>query len=232
MTGLVCGVGINDADYVTEIREYYIDVNGKKRTRLLWRCGIFERWSNMLYRCYSEKGIIENPTYKGVLMCDQWLTFSNFKRWVETQPYSNTNMELDKDILITGNKQYSPEACVFVPKYINIMFTLRGNDRGDWPLGVNKKGLSPRQVNESPKPFVATISIEGNKRQIGRHETPLGAHKIWQLAKADAIDHTVLKWQFDSASNHSFRQDVAEALWLKSDTLRENARNNIQTFKI
>lgn len=45
-------------------------------------------------------------------------------------------MCLDKDILIKGNKIYSPETCVFVPKTINSLFAKRQRDRGLLPIGV------------------------------------------------------------------------------------------------
>lgn len=224
------GVGINDADYVTEIRKRYKDNEGKKRKLTVWRCKVFERWSNILYRCYAKKANITNPTYEGVTVCNEWLTFSNFKQWVESQPYEN--MELDKDILLFNNKEYCPEACRFVPKYVNRLLTLHGNARGLWPVGVSKKGLSPRQVNESERPFVTTISLNGVFTQLGRKKTPMEAHKVWQLAKAEAIDNVVEKWRFDSASNHCFRDDVAQALWSRSNILRRDAESGVETIKL
>lgn len=229
---ILFGVGINDANYVTETRLIIRDDKGKKiGSKRVWRCEIFERWANMLYRCYSKDSKLKNPTYSGVVtLCAEWLKFSNFKRWVVSQAY--TGMELDKDILIQGNKEYSPVACAFVPSYINCMLTLHGNARGEWPIGVHKAGLSPRQVNISQNPFIATISIGGKKMTVGRRRTPSEAHQIWQLTKADAIDKSVQKWKFDSSSNHSFRSDVAEALWAKADLLREQARLGIETIEI
>ena len=53
-------------------------------------------------------------------------------------------MQLDKDILIKGNKIYGPDTCVFVPHHINSLFTSRKNTRcEELPIGVyytnNKK---------------------------------------------------------------------------------------------
>ena len=45
-------------------------------------------------------------------------------------------MELDKDILYKGNKIYSRDTCIFVPKRINSLFTKRDNARGKDPIGV------------------------------------------------------------------------------------------------
>lgn len=43
---------------------------------------------------------------------------------------------LDKDILVKGNKIYSPETCCFVPQEINNLFTKRKSCRGTLPIGV------------------------------------------------------------------------------------------------
>jgi hypothetical protein len=49
-------------------------------------------------------------------------------------------MQLDKDILVKGNKVYSPDACVFVPQCINILFTKSHKShktKEKLPMGVN-----------------------------------------------------------------------------------------------
>jgi hypothetical protein len=45
--------------------------------------------------------------------------------------------QLDKDLLIVGNKLYSPETCVFVSKITNTFTIDCGASRGEWPIGVN-----------------------------------------------------------------------------------------------
>ena len=53
--------------------------------------------------------------------------------------------ELDKDILVKGNKIYSPDTCCFVPKEVNTVFTKRQSKRGDYPIGVIKKAIDFNQ---------------------------------------------------------------------------------------
>ena len=79
----------------------------------------------MLGRCYNEYNLKRRPTYKGCEVCDEWLNFQNFAEWFDNNYYTidNEAVCLDKDILIKGNKTYSPEACVFVPITINSLFT-------------------------------------------------------------------------------------------------------------
>ncbi len=80
-------------------------------------------WRRMLDRCYSEYYHKHNPSYKGCSVCDEWLKLSNFYNWVikEENGYRE-GYHLDKDILIKGNKVYSPETCCFVPSEINELF--------------------------------------------------------------------------------------------------------------
>ena len=74
----------------------------------------------MLQRCYSESHLVRQPTYKGCSVCEEWLTFSNFKSWMEQQDWEGK--QLDKDLLVYKNKIYSPETCVFVSSVINSFF--------------------------------------------------------------------------------------------------------------
>ena len=100
---------------------------------------IYVTWSLMLRRCYEEKTLETRPTYINCSVCEQWHNFQNFAQWYETNYYNvyDEAMVLDKDILIKGNKIYSPETCVFVPNRINILFTNRRLHRGNLPVGCS-----------------------------------------------------------------------------------------------
>ena len=122
---LVYGIGINDADYNIQSK-----ISGKNV-----RCPYYRKWTNMLNRCYSDKPHDKYPTYIGCTVCDEWLTFSNFKEWMIKQDWKG--MHLDKDIKINGNKTYSPETCVFIPHEINSLMLDCAASRGALPLGVS-----------------------------------------------------------------------------------------------
>ena len=107
---LIYGIGINDADYQICHR----DINGKR----IW-CPYYRKWVDMIRRGYTS----HRASYIGVTVNPIWHRFSNFKKWMQQQPYwSDENMELDKDILIEGNREYGPDACVFIPKKVNNFF--------------------------------------------------------------------------------------------------------------
>ena len=121
---LVYGVGINDADYRVQENKCYTNNLGKRATEVLWRCPYYDRWYGMIRRCYSERELSRFPTYKGCSVCEEWLTFSNFKSWMEQQDWEGKH--LDKDLLIYKNKVYSSETCVFVDYKVNL-FIIKGS---------------------------------------------------------------------------------------------------------
>lgn len=104
-------------------------------------------WNSMLRRCYSKIFHAKSPTYFDCTVCKEWLLFSNFKKWFD-ENYIEGNV-LDKDILVKGNKVYSPETCCFVPHEINALLTKRQNYRGKLPIGVKTtKGRFISRINK------------------------------------------------------------------------------------
>ena len=172
---LVFGVGINDADYNIERRV------GKKR---VWWCPYHTRWINMLKRCYYKKYLESRPTYKGCSVCEGWLLFSTFKKWMEQQDWEDR--ALDKDFLIGGNKIYSPDTCVFIPLEINNFITTRAAKRGEYPLGVYYRKKNKDMVNERSKPYMSRVGNQGGKADyLGVFETPEEAHQAYLKVKLE-----------------------------------------------
>lgn len=171
---LVYGVGVNDADYVTQIKETIGYVDGKRKRKLIWTCPFYSTWTQMLARGYSSKFKEKRPTYKDCFVNEEWHRFSNFKDWMENQKWENN--QLDKDIIFEGNKEYSKDKCIFVPSYINSFLTDRGNDRGEWPLGVD--------WNKSTGKFRARCNNgKGGNIHLGYFTEPQDAHLAWKSRK-------------------------------------------------
>lgn len=101
---------------------------------------VFCVWRRVLTRGLYNKGYISKyPTYKDCSVCDEWLTFSKFKKWFE-DPVNGykEGYHLDKDILIKGNKVYGPDTCCFVPKEINYIFKKgKQHKNSSCPIGVH-----------------------------------------------------------------------------------------------
>lgn len=103
----------------------------------------YNAWSGMLARCFSKKKKDEHKTYQDVTCCEEWLLYDNFYEWLHSQDnfdkwLNNDGWHLDKDILIKGNKIYSPETCCLVPMNVNLLFVRNETTRGKLPIGVCK----------------------------------------------------------------------------------------------
>lgn len=121
---LVYGRGINDSKFST-----HAIIDGARVKHPAWSC-----WNHMLERCYSEKYHAVQPTYIGVKVCDDWLSFSNFYSWWKEN--YREDWFIDKDLL-TGSRIYSPETCIFVPRWLNNLLLDARNRNTGLPLGVS-----------------------------------------------------------------------------------------------
>ena len=144
----------------------------------------YNKWMNMLKRCFDDKFKEKYPTYKDVTCCERWLCFANFLKDFEVlkQEHNWSNDEklnLDKDILHKDNKVYSLENCVLVPDYINFLFTKRDAKRGVYPIGVT--------YNKQRKKYQALCRINGKHTGLGYHNTIEEAFNAYKIAKENEI---------------------------------------------
>ena len=127
---VIYGVGLNDAGYQTQL---YRD------RKLVLMCPYYKKWKSMLARCYSKGVHKTRSTYIGCSVCDEWLLFSNFKSWLESHNLSDAELSylhLDKDILLKGNKVYSPDRCALVHPRVNAFVYEGGGKKSKYKLGV------------------------------------------------------------------------------------------------
>lgn len=104
-------------------------------------------WKNVIQRCYNKKIHVYKPEYKDKSVCEEWLNYANFKLWYDEHFISakNNQIDLDKDLLVQGNTNYSPETCVFLVHYQNTMFERSAKDKiyenedGTFVIGGGKK---------------------------------------------------------------------------------------------
>lgn len=159
---LVWGVGKND--YESNIKYNKVHIQS------------YHTWEQMLKRCYNEKFKEKNQTYKDCKVCDEWLSFKNFKIWFDEHYIEG--YALDKDILFKGNKLYSPQTCCFVPIEVNSLLTKSQKQRGDYPIGVH--------FRKDNKKYFAYTSKKGKRVNIGFFDNPTDAFKAYK-AKREAI---------------------------------------------
>lgn len=169
-------------------------------------CKAYKVWQSMLQRCYDTKYQEKKPTYKGCSVCDEWLYFPNFKKWFNENYYTieGEEIHLDKDILVKGNKLYSPETCIFVPKHINSLFSKKSNN--DLPEGV--------YYDKRNKKYCSSIFINYKRKFLGRFDTIEKAENIYNEFKKKEIKRIADKY-YVNIPNKLYNRliEISEGYW-------------------
>jgi hypothetical protein len=137
-------------------------------------------WNHMLSRCYSSISQVKQSSYIGCSVYKEWCCYQTFAEWCEKNYYQilNEKMNLDKDILIKGNKIYSPETCIFVPQRINLLFTKNNRMRGELPIGVSRKNR---------KKFIVLCNNGIKQLSLGIFDTEIEAFNAYKIFKENLI---------------------------------------------
>ena len=150
-------------------------------------------WQSMLERCYSEKYQKKQPTYEGCEVSDNFKSFEYFYEWCYKQiGFDNDGngnpFQLDKDLLIKGNKVYSENSCVFIPREINSLLTKRTALRGEHLIGVCWSNTN--------KAFMAQVrKNKGKSEHLGFFNTEIEAFNAYKVAKESFIKEQAEKWK-------------------------------------
>jgi hypothetical protein len=148
----------------------YISKDGK---RIWTKSG--QTWNAMRARCKVD-GCVQNKfdNYIGCYLSDNFKNYNYFVEWHEAQiGFDLTGYDLDKDLLIPGNKIYSENTCVLIPCQLNSFMT----------TGNSSRGLYPQGVNFDAGKYRAALKINGKHKHIGHFMTPELAYNAYKLAK-------------------------------------------------
>jgi hypothetical protein len=139
----------------------------------------YKMWFPMMVRCYSDKYKTKQPSYTNVFASEEWHNFQTFSKWIDANYYEieGERMCLDKDILIKGNKIYSPDTCLIVPIKINNLFIKSASRRGNLPIGVEKDEYG----------FRAAMCKQGKRNSFGHFKTPEEAFLTYKIQKEQHI---------------------------------------------
>lgn len=172
MTKLVCGIGFNDGKYPSWFA-------GKAPKE-------YALWSSLLKRCYSPITHKIRPTYIGCSVSENFKSYSYFYEWVKHQiGFDRENYHLDKDLTLKGNKLYSEETCLFLPRELNALITINRVSRGSLPIGVC--------ANQGR--FLAQCGYNSTSRYVGRFKTPEEAFQAYKETKETYIRLQAEKWK-------------------------------------
>ena len=154
----------------------------------------YNLWYTMLQRCFDEhsEGVLE--TYKDCTVSENFKSYEYFYDWCNNQVGFNIfdendrPFEIDKDLLIKGNKLYSENTCVFLPREINVALTKSNKTRGDYPIGVH--------WSNTKKVFIAQINKGGgSQKHLGQFDTELEAFNAYKQAKESYLKELANKWK-------------------------------------
>ena len=127
-------------------------------------------------------------------VCEEWLNFQNFAEWCYGQKFFDAkddkgrSYHLDKDILVKGNRVYSPNTCSFVPAEINSLVVVNKRRRGDTPIGVY-------YVKRNRK-YTTQCCFKGSGlKYLGSYSTPEEAFQVYKEAKKVSIKLVADQWK-------------------------------------
>ena len=146
-------------------------------------------WNGMLERCYSTIFKKKCPTYEGCEVSDNFKSYEYFYEWCNNQiGFGNEGWQLDKDLLIKGNKVYSEDSCIFIPSEINLVLVKSDKKRGKHLIGVS--------WHERDKVFVARVNKnKGRSEWLGTFKTEIEAFKAYKQAKESFVKEQANKWK-------------------------------------
>ena len=149
----------------------------------------YELWSGMLRRCYSDNSKKKHPTYEGCEVSDKFKSYEYFYEWCHKQiGFDNKGWQLDKDLLIKGNKVYNEDSCVFIPQEINLVLIKRTASRGKHLIGV--------YWSKTNKAFVAKVcKNKGEQEYLGSFKTEIEAFNAYKQAKEAFVKEQANVWK-------------------------------------
>ena len=154
----------------------------------------YNLWQALLSRCYCDKFHVKCPTYKDCSVSDNFKYYPYFKEWCNNQIGFNvlddkgSHFELDKDLLIKGNKVYSEDTCCFIPREINVALIYNQTKKGNHPIGV-----SYSKVNNK---FVVYVKKgEGSREYLGYFEDASVAFLAYKASKEAYLKELANKWK-------------------------------------
>ena len=146
-------------------------------------------WKSMLQRCYSDTYQKKYPTYDCCEVSDNFKSYEYFYEWCNKQiGFGNEGFDLDKDLLVKGNKIYNENVCIFIPQEINSLLIKSTASRGDHLIGVC--------WHKTNKAFMAQVGkSKGKQEHLGYFKTEIEAFRAYKQAKETFIKEQANKWK-------------------------------------
>ncbi len=147
-----------------------------------------EAWHTMFKRCYSEKVHVVSKSYIGCEVSTEWFNFQSFAQFYTE--YKQEGWELDKDLLVRGNKVYGPHTCVWLPRNINGYIKTNSNRRGSCFIGVKLSYLGDHYE-------ARCRDMDGKQKMLGKFSTEAEAFDTYKIFKESVIKQKANLWKND-----------------------------------
>jgi hypothetical protein len=135
------------------------------------------KWFSIVERC-GDAFQKRNPAYLGCT--NEFGDFQDFVEWHRSQRGYGRGLEIDKDLLVRGNKTYKAEACTLLPKRLNQVLTALNRPEGPLPLGV--------AFLKRERLYLSTSSDgAGNVVRLGYFKNPDEAFQVYKTFKEGLI---------------------------------------------
>ena len=136
----------------------------------------YVHWTSMLTRSYADYYHERFPTYIGCSVDEQWHNYQEFAEWCQWQTgFKDEGSVLDKDLLVSGNKVYGPETCVFLPPELNNLIVTQTKAGKDTPPGISYQNGCGK--------YIVSCAIDGKNKNLGRYKCPHEAFAVYKAFK-------------------------------------------------
>lgn len=149
----------------------------------------FALWNNLNSRVANK---YDGYSASYVECSNMFKDFQEFAEWANVQygyMHKDENgrfWQLDKDLLFTNNKEYTPNNCIFIPQRINLIISKSFSVEGELPVGVSYYSSKAIKYEARCRDGM------GGKGRLGIFDNIEDAHKEWQKAKIQVVDNLLL----------------------------------------
>lgn len=140
------------------------EAHGMKGTKM------YQTWKSMKARCFSNKKSEKYYKGKGIMICKQWSSFSEFYKDMGDKPTEKHSIDR-----IDSDKGYCPHNCRWATKHVQAA-NREFKDR-KLPTGVRKQSSCNR--------YYSAIRHNGVYYYIGSFRTPEEAHDAYLQKKIE-----------------------------------------------
>lgn len=137
----------------------------------------YATWWGIFRRCYEERSLVKAPLYRGCYVDESWYNFQTFAHWLRTRKQAGMGWQIDKDLLIYGNKEYSESTCCLLPPEIN---TFLAYSRSTNKTTSNLPGVY--WDNKSGK-YRGIITFKNKRENLGLSSDPYELYALYKEAK-------------------------------------------------